>query len=129
VIVTPSVEGAAFVIGAIRAHARRFKLNGAIVPDEVWQIEAALTSGVTQGQAGSSSAASVRTEQVSPMTPMCVTYETAADLLSVSVSTLKRRITAGDLRPVHIGGNARIRVSELNALVAQCSDDTEGRNS
>ncbi len=124
-VLAPSTEGAAFVIGAIREHARRFKINGAVVPPEVWELEALLTSGVTQGHAVPTSAASPRSEQVEVMTPRLVTYETAADLLSISVRSLKRRIQDGQLHPIAIGGASRIRVAEIDAIAAGVSTLTE----
>lgn len=124
-VLAPSAEVAAFVVGAIREHARRFKINGAVVPPEVWDLEALLTSGVTQGHAVPTSAASSRSEQIEPMTPRLVTYATAAELLAISLATLKRRVRAGDFHPIDLGGGPRIRVAEIDQRIAEAAATCE----
>jgi excisionase family DNA binding protein len=49
---------------------------------------------------------------------LLLTYEAAAVVLALSVRTLKRRIAAGDVTPVMVGGLPRIRRADLDAYVA-----------
>jgi excisionase family DNA binding protein len=123
-VITPTAEVVAFIAGAVREHRQLYRRNGAAVPDGVLDLMDALSFGVTQGHPGSSQAAVQRTEQIEPMTPRLVTYETAAKLLAISLSTLKRHIRAGDFHPISIGGASRIRVCEIDAFVAP-ADTTE----
>lgn len=127
VVMTPSTEDAAFIILALRAHAETYRRNGITVPTGVSQFEAHLASGVTAGQASSTSDRRLRTEQIEVMTPRLVRYDTAAELLDISVSSLKRRITAGDLHPISIGGASRIRVAEIDDYINTQTSTQEAR--
>jgi excisionase family DNA binding protein len=111
-----SSETLAYFIHALREHELTYRKNGMAVPSGVAEAVAQLSSGVIEGQAGSSSAGSVRTEQIEVMKPRLVTYDTAAELLAISVSTLKRQIRDGVFHPVSIGGASRIRVAEIDDL-------------
>lgn len=122
-VFTPSVELVAFLVHAIRQQEQQYRRNGAVAPDGLLEFVSVISFGVTQGQAGSAPAQTRRTEQIEPMTPRLVTYETAADLLAISVSTLKRRIVAGDFHPISIGGAARIRVAEIDDYIAAAAAD------
>lgn len=116
-VMSPSVEAAAYIIHAIRERGLQSRRNGIAVPKGVADIERALALGVTAGHSGSGPAMLARTEQIEVMKPRLIRYETAAELLDVSVSTLKRRIAAGDLHPVSIGDTPRIRVAELDEYI------------
>ncbi len=117
-VVSPSVEAAAYIIHAIRACNQQLRRNGATVPEGVDEIERALALGVTAGRSGSASDRPARTEHIEVMKPRLIRYETAAELLDISVRTLKRRIAAGDLHPISIGDAPRIRVAELDQYIA-----------
>lgn len=117
-VVSPSVEVAAYIIHAIRERNVQSRRNGIVIPDGVADIERALASSVTAGHGGSASDRPARTEQIEVMKPRLIRYETAAELLDVSVRTLKRRIAAGDLHPISVGDAPRIRVAELDDYIA-----------
>jgi len=124
-IASPSVEAAAFIIHALRAHAEMYRRNGATVPLGVKEIESHLANfSVTRGQQGPHSAHPPPSEQIEPMKLRLVRYETAAELLDISVSTLKRRIAAGDFHPISIGGATRLRVAELDEFIANQTQET-----
>lgn len=54
-----------------------------------------------------------------------VRYETAARMLEVSVSTIKRLVRSEELPMVSIGGSSRIRVTDLDDYVARLGQDGE----
>jgi excisionase family DNA binding protein len=121
-VMSPSSEDAAFITHALRDLARVYRRNGAVVPSGVAQLVAHLISGVSEGQRGSSNDGPDQTEErIEHGPPLLIKYETAAQLLEVSVSTVKRLIKAGELHPVTIGGAARLRRSELEQFVANAN--------
>ena len=113
-----SPELLAYVVHALRLHAQLYRRNGMAEPAGVGELVSFLSSGVSGGQRGSARAPRPASEQVGAVAPLLVSYEAAAEMLSVSVSTLKRRIAAGELHPVQVGGVVRLRVSDLNEYVA-----------
>jgi excisionase family DNA binding protein len=126
VVMSPSSEDAAFIVHAIRELANTYRRNGATVPSGVMLLRAHLISGVTSGHAGSGNDDRGQTEErVSHGPPLLLKYGTAAQLLEVSVSTVKRLVKAGELHPVPIGGAARLRRTELENYINNVST-TEG---
>lgn len=123
VVMSPSSEDAAFIIHAIRDLATTYRRNGATVPPGVMLLRAHLLSGVTAGQAGSSNDGARQTEErVSTGPPLLIKYETAAQLLEISESTVKRLIKSGELHPVAIGGASRLRRAEIETYVQNLSN-------
>jgi len=49
--------------------------------------------------------------------PLLLKYDEAAAILAVSKSKLYRMVIAGEITAVRIGGNTRIRMSDLEELV------------
>jgi excisionase family DNA binding protein len=117
-VITPSAEVAAFLLLAARVHEEQYRRNGAVVPRGVHELLEAISFGVSQGQVGSSSAGSLRSEQVEPMKPRLAKYETTAELLDISLSSVKRMIRDGLLHPIPIGGSSRIRIAEIDEYIA-----------
>jgi excisionase family DNA binding protein len=117
-VVSPSVEVAAYIIHALRERTVQSRRNGIVVPDGIADIERALALSVSAGHNGTAPAGPAKTEQIEVMKPRLIRYETAAELLDISVRTLKRRIAAGDLHPISIGDTPRIRVVELDQYIA-----------
>ena len=54
-----------------------------------------------------------------PPTPLLLKYDEAAAMLAVSKSKLYRMVIAGEIPAVRFGGNIRIRLSDLEALVTR----------
>ena len=53
-----------------------------------------------------------------PPTPLLLKYDEAAALLAVSKSKLYRMVIDGEIPAVRFGGNIRIRMTDLEQLVA-----------
>jgi excisionase family DNA binding protein len=60
---------------------------------------------------------------VRPGEPLLVTVREAARLLALGRSTVYELIARGQLPTVHIGRSVRIRVADLETLVAQKGSD------
>ncbi|WP_459968152.1 helix-turn-helix domain-containing protein [Nocardioides pyridinolyticus] len=108
-----------YVLDALRRQEQRHRLSHWQVPAGVADLLAELGFRVSRGQVGSPHAPSAQTSDGGPETRLLVRYETAAQMLDVSVSTVKRLIKEQVLHPVRIGGSSRIRVAELDEYVAR----------
>lgn len=51
-------------------------------------------------------------------TPVLLDFDDAAAVLRTSRSTIERRVEAGDLQAVKLGGSSRIRLTDLEEFVA-----------
>lgn len=112
------IEALAYVVEALRRQEARYRSNHWPVPAAVVTLVDEIGFRVSRGQDGSRhDALRDNEERVSQGPKLLVRYETAAQLLEVSVSTIKRLIKAGELHPVGIGGASRLRRTEIEAYV------------
>jgi excisionase family DNA binding protein len=105
---------------AIRSHRNARRARWEAVPAELVTLETALSSRLSRGQDSPSLAvpgAVVESSDVSP--ELVVTQAQAAQRLRCSLSTIKRRVKAGDLRVSRVGGLVRIRIQDLDAYLNQ----------
>ena len=51
--------------------------------------------------------------------PLLLSYHEAAAMLAISRSKLYRMVSNGEITAVKVGGNIRIRMSDLETLVAR----------
>lgn len=56
-----------------------------------------------------------------PIVPLLLTYEQAAPLLTVKVSTLRRLVSRGEIRPVRIGRCVRFTEQILADFIERAS--------
>lgn len=108
---------AAHLAQAIARHKVAAARDGYAVPRELLQLEASARNQVGAGQGGSTFDADEMNGNAEVMAPRLLTYTEAGRLMSVSDSTVKRLVVAGDLTPVHIGGAARLRISDIDAYI------------
>lgn len=113
----------AYVAHALRQQAELYRRNGMTPPPGIPDLFEALAE-VSEGQASSPGAGEERTVEIGRVSPLLVSYSDAAAMLSISVSTLKRRLADGDLTPVFVAGLARIRVADLEAYVSNLPNRT-----
>lgn len=59
------------------------------------------------------------TSKTRPERPVYLSLQTAATLHDVSVKTIRRRVADGTLPAYRVGGQDRIRESDLDALVVR----------
>ena len=122
----PSAELVAFLILAVRERRELLRRNGVTAPAGVAELLHQLSLSVSEGQAGSPDAIPPPSEQIASVTPRAVTYQTAAAMLGVSLSTVKRMVRAGDLEPVSIAGMVRVLVTDIDDyLAAQVADRSQ----
>lgn len=123
-MLTLSSELAGHVAVALRRHRTWAAGQSVRVPQGFAELERAVTSRATEGQSGTPLADLWEFSESRVMTPQLLSYEAAADVLSVSVRTLKRVLADphSGLSPVRIGGGARIRTADLNAYVAHLGE-------
>lgn len=113
------VERLAFVYDAVRRLQVEYRRNSLKPPAGIPELLEEVGFRVSRGQGGSPLDRPEGARQAGiTASPMAVKYETAAELLEVSMSTIKRMVKAGDLPTVSLGGTRRIRVSDLESLVA-----------
>jgi excisionase family DNA binding protein len=60
-----------------------------------------------------------------PPTPLAVSLDTAAEMTSLDLRTIRRQIDAGKLRSFKVGARRLIRVTDLEAFVAESANETE----
>jgi excisionase family DNA binding protein len=111
------LEALAYVIDALRQQEIRYRKSNLPVPASVPRLVEEVGFRVSRGQGGSPVAAESPAPQTEVETRLMVRYETAAGMLEVSMSTLKRLIKDGAVKPVRVGGTPRIRVADLEAFV------------
>lgn len=112
------IEVLAYVIDALRRQEARHRMNRWPVPSGVADLISDIGFEVSRGQRGSTLANGHADQQIEVIRPVAVSYETAAAMLEVSVSTIKRLIQKGELTPLAFGGARRLRVADVEALVA-----------
>lgn len=111
---------------AIKVHGKHLReKNGSTAPPEypalshymAQQARAGKSLNVTGAQSVSIVGIpepSRDSEQVTADT--LLTYRESADRMNISLSTLRRRVAAGDLRPVRHGRITRLRVADIDAF-------------
>jgi excisionase family DNA binding protein len=107
----------AYVFHALRRQAEWYRRNGMNPPSGVDQLVEVLASRASQGQPGTTLAASTPTGEVERMAPRLVRYETAAELLDCSVRQVKRLVSDQQLAQVAVGGLKRIRVTDIDMFI------------
>lgn len=116
------IEQLAYVIDALRRQEVRHRQNHWSVPSGIAQLVSEIGFEVSRGQDGSNVDRSCQSEHVGPISPRAVKYETAAQILEVSMSTIKRLVADGRLDAIALGGSKRIPIASIDALVGE----TEG---
>jgi excisionase family DNA binding protein len=106
------------LLAAVSAHLVSLRRDGVPVPPEVPALATVLRSGGQRVPESANVRRSHTAAAPSASEVLAVDYRTAAQRLGVSVRTLKRRVAAGELPVVEIGGCRRIRESDLEAYVA-----------
>jgi len=119
-----TAEEAAHLASAIEVYATRCAANGRLIPPRLLQFRIELAAiavpqRAIQGQPGPMLDEGLTSAEGGTERKL-LTYREAAQTLGISVRTLKRRVAAGDLEPVRVGGgNPRIRMSDIERLVAE----------
>ena len=110
-----------FVVHALREHQKTYTRNGWKMPDGVTGLVESLVSGVSEGQPVSSDAVMAAPPQSVVMSPRLATYDDAAQMCRVSLSTIKRVIRDGELTPVAVGGlsTKRLRITDIDEWLAR----------
>lgn len=116
-----------YVRDALKHQELRARRDHWRVPSGVADLLAEVGFRVSRGQAGSPDAEPLPGGDGGPE-PRLVRYETAARMLEVSVSTIKRLIRAGELHPVSLGGASRIRVAEIDSYIAALTESATTPN-
>jgi excisionase family DNA binding protein len=112
---------AAHLVVAIRGHREQMARSYQPVPDQLRQIEDWCSAWVRKGQEGSSLDGGGDVAEAAPMTePLLLTLDRTAELLGVSVSTVKRLVAGDDpeLVSVVIGNSRRVHRDDLDAYLA-----------
>lgn len=110
---------------ALRMYDESARRNGLSAPPEFAAFARVLGSvGVSEGQRGSIVGDPREATEDRSHEADLVTYREAAGLLRCSVSTVKRRVAAGELVPVRIGGVARLSRSDLTAYIERGGTQT-----
>ncbi|WP_157682767.1 helix-turn-helix domain-containing protein [Nocardioides scoriae] len=112
-----SGELLAYVVDALRNHARLYKANGMSQPSGVDGLVSALAFRASEGQPGTSNAGGCDHGQVEAVKPRLVSYDTAASMLDCSTRQVKRLVSDRTLRPVLVGGLRRLRISDIDAFI------------
>ena len=96
---------------ALRAHARRCRRDGLPVPPAL----AALLAGLLANDSQTRPALDVLDDggHADGMALLTLSYRAAADALSVSERSVRRLVADQKLPAVDVGGNRRIRTSDL----------------
>jgi hypothetical protein len=123
ILMRRSGDQGAYLVHALRRHAEWSGLNGLHVPKGLDELVAMLL-GVSEGQWGSSVATTTTTSESRVMAPLAVTYETAAQMLGVSLSAFKKRVLNHEVQAVLPGVLKRVRVADIQALVARAGQET-----
>lgn len=114
-----SPSDAAHLVVALQLYRKHCATDALPFPDGLAQMEATVSSGVMQGQAGSTFADVPTPAHSADVARDLVTYAQAARMLSCSLSTVKRRVRTGQLVPVRLGGTARLRIAAVRAFIDQ----------
>jgi excisionase family DNA binding protein len=110
---------------AIAIHSHRSWAAGVPmrVPLELVELERVWSQAATGGQ-GRPAFDELRDLSERPaMSPRCLSYESVASALDVSVRTVRRLVSGGDLPSVRVGGSVRVRVSDLDSYVESLAEE------
>lgn len=102
---------------AIRMYRNLCTQQGQRVPPTLREIEQAMAQRAMRGHEGSSLDQSPRAGNPHVVNRKLLSYAEAARAMSCSVSTVKRRIAAGELAAVRDGRCARIRAVDLDSYI------------
>jgi excisionase family DNA binding protein len=113
---------------ALYRHARELRRDSVPVPPEIEDLAASLMQFVGSPQETTSVADYLRRFHHASVTGrLLVTKAEAAERLSVSVRTVERLVTSGQLRLVHVEGAARLRISDLEGYVQSLAEGGQTR--
>ena len=126
-ILDVTAEVAGHIAVALRLHRDWAARAGMLVPSELEQVHQALAKRARQGQRGTPIEDLWEVRHRDHVAPRLVTYADAGRMLACSQRTIKRLVAAGHLTPVHIGGAARLRITDIDAYIAaSASGGSEG---
>ena len=103
----------AHVCAALQDYRRRLQANGTTMPPALIDMIANVAQRSIEGHRGSNIGGIPVEADPSPVTPDMVTLAQAAQQMTCSLSTVKRRIHDGDLTAVRHGRVLRIRRDEV----------------
>ncbi len=109
---------AAHIVKAITAHESACRRNAIEVPPALVSMRELLESLARTRQDATQVVTVDEAAHGVPMTPVLLRKREAATSLRCSVRTVERLIANGDLVAVGMGGQVRIRPSDLDAYVA-----------
>lgn len=112
-----SETAAVHVLSALIDHRRTCRLQHLAYPIELDQIAAQLSGRLIRGQECSTLDAAAPAQHAEHVEPTLLTYAVAAQMLAVSVPTLRRRVAEGVLTPVRHGRTVRLRRTDLEHLI------------
>ncbi len=112
------LDMARYLEPVLRRHREQYQRNGSEPPTGVLALELLCRFRLSEGQPVSSFDCSCSTTDDQVMV-RAVTYDQAATMLSVSLSTVKRLVESGELRKTSIGGAARIQVVDIDAYLSR----------
>lgn len=120
--IDPDRRLAGHLVRALLLYRGRCVEDGIAMPGELVALLTSCRKRVSAGHSGSpldGSAACLDSEVMPGPTPAprLVTLSTAAQMLAVSQSTVKRLVARGQLVPVRVAGAPRLRVSDLDAYL------------
>jgi excisionase family DNA binding protein len=108
-----SITDSLQVAALISQYIDRRSKNGDPASPGLIAIYRSMSAKAMQGHPGSQVGGRPANREPRPIDPLLVTYKEASAMLSISESTIKRRIREGKLRPVRNGGCARLRVADI----------------
>lgn len=114
-----SADDALQVAWLIRRYRERAHTAGSSVSTGLLVLERAVAQKAMQGQPGSTVEPMVQPRKAGHVNPLLIAYEDAAVLLGFSLSTLKRRIRAGEFTPVRDRGIARLGRADIDDYIAR----------
>jgi excisionase family DNA binding protein len=116
-ILDVSREVAGHLALALQGHRDWARVRRLALPKELDEIERALAIRARRGQVGTPLENPAEPLEAEPVSPRLVTYADTAALLHVGERTVKRLVAAGALRPLRIGGAARLRLTDIDAYI------------
>lgn len=108
---------AAHLVVALQQYRKRCAVDHMPYPPALREMEGQVSSGVMRGQDGSTFAEALAALNSVSVSRELLDYRQAAQMLSCSLSTIKRRVAAGELTPVRNGGITRLKVDDLKAYI------------
>lgn len=122
---TASRIAATQLAAALEPYRRHVERNGGAVAPLLAELESMARSCVMSGQGGHTFGDLDGSPDAAPVTPRLLTYRDAATVLALSESGVKRLVRNGDLPVVHVGGAARIRLSDIDVYVERLGPRAE----